>query len=202
MIKYIQLSGFIQNEGFYNTASEVLREAIVNTDKCVYISSKTDEFKANDERMQSISSWFKTINIEFKQVLVIDERVSKQDIKNELMNATCIYLMGGDTKRQMEFINQYEVDHILRNHEGIIVGLSAGAINMARLGLVESHVVPHYGNYKEEYIETEIMPLTYDKVLYGLNDNGVISHSTSEVLYYGDIFELKDGVARQISSGK
>lgn len=201
MIKYVQISGFIQNEGFYNTASEVLREAIINTDKCVFITSRPDEYKANDERMQSISSWFKAINIDFKQVSVIDERASKQGIKNELMNASCIYLMGGDTKRQMAFINQYEIDHILRKYEGIIVGISAGAINMARLGLVETHVVPHYGNYNEESLKTQIMPLTYDKVLYGLNDNGVISHSANEVLYYGDIFELKDGAARQISGG-
>ncbi len=152
--------------------------------------------------MLSISSWFKAINIEFKRVSVIDERVSTQEIMNELMNASCICLMGGDTKRQMDFINQYEIADVLRNHQGVIVGLSAGAINMARLGLVESHVLPHYNNYKNEYLENEIMPLTHNKVIYGLHDEAVIAHSDNNIFYYGDIFELKDGVVRQISSRK
>lgn len=198
MIKYIQISGFIQNQGFYETASEILRKANINTDKCVFISSRTDEFRANDERMHSISNWFKSINIEFKQSSVLDDRASKQDIHRELNEATCIYLMGGDTKRQMAFIQQNEIETCLLKHNGVLIGLSAGAINMAKLGLVESHVVPHFGNYQSDFVEKEIMPLTYDKIIYGLNDNAVIAHSDNGIVFAGDVFELKSGVMRQI----
>lgn len=199
MFKYIQISGFIQDQGFYETVSKILRKADINTDKCVFISSRTDEFRANDERMHSISSWFKAIEIEFMEVSVLDERASKQDVEKELKGATCIYLMGGDTKRQMAFIIQNEIEETLRKHEGVIVGLSAGAINMAKLGLVESHVVPHFEKYQSDFVEKEIMPLTYDKIIYGLNDNAVIAHSDSGIVFDGDVFELKSGVMRQIS---
>lgn len=201
MIQYIQLSGFIQNEGFYKSATKTLQEAIVNQRSCVLIASRPDEFKANDERMAHVSNWFKAINIEFEQMTMLDHRVEAQDGIKALMNGACVYLMGGDTKSQMNFITQHGLADHLINHPGVIVGLSAGAINMARLGLVENHVVPHYDKRESDYIENEILPLTFEKVLYGLCENGVIAHSNNGVFYYGDIFELKNGVARQISNG-
>ena len=199
MIKYIQISGFIENEGFYSTAGKVLQKAIVNQEKCVFIASKTEEFRANDERMQCISGWFRALNIEFKQIAVMDERLTKQEVMNEIVSASCIYLMGGNTKRQFEFIHQYELAEALKNFEGVVVGLSAGAINMAKLGLVDSYVIPHFGNYNKEYLEAEIMPRTYERIIYGLHDDGVIAHSDNNTFYAGEIFELKEGVVRPFS---
>ena len=63
----------------------------------------------------------------------------------------------------------------------------------------ESHVVPHFEKYQSDFVEKEIMPLTYDKIIYGLNDNAVIAHSDSGIVFDGDVFELKSGVIRQIS---
>lgn len=200
MIKYIQISGFIQNEGFYESAREVLKEALVNTNKCVFISSRTDEFKENDERLSVISTWFKDLGTDFNKVSVLDERMSMQEIRQELIHAPCIYLMGGDTKRQMDFMIENEIDQILREHNGLIIGLSAGAINIARLGLVDTHVLPHFYNYDQEVLETKIMPLTYDKVIYGMADNGLIAHSTSETNFLGDIYALKEGKSTKLNT--
>lgn len=144
---------------------------------------------------QQVKSFEKQISTPINAFLFRLEQMSL----GRMMKATCIYLMGGDTKRQMAFIIQNEIEETLRKHEGVIVGLSAGAINMAKLGLVESHVVPHFEKYQSDFVEKEIMPLTYDKIIYGLNDNAVIAHSDSGIVFDGDVFELKSGMMRQIS---
>lgn len=199
MMKYVQLSGFIDQVGFYATAKEPLQKAIVNKEKCVFVSSRTDEFKANDERIQHISRWFKDIGIAFKQMAVIDGRLNAQEALALLKSASCIYLMGGDTKRQMAFLEQNGLIEYLKASQKVIIGLSAGAINMARMGLVETHVLPHYHTYSKERLERDILPLTFEKVIYALSENGVIAHENGKIAFMGEVYELKEGVIKQIS---
>ena len=40
--------------------------------------------------------------------------------------------MGGDPKKEMSYINEYDLAKILLDRDGITIGVSAGSINMAK----------------------------------------------------------------------
>ncbi|UKI58963.1 MAG: hypothetical protein L6V81_07135 [Clostridium sp.] len=41
-------------------------------------------------------------------------------------------MVGGDPKKEMDSINEYGLSNILRDRDGITIGVSAGSINMAK----------------------------------------------------------------------
>jgi peptidase E len=52
-----------------------------------------------------------------------------------LMAADCVFLMGGNPTAQMQFIRQRNLADPLRDFGGVLLGVSAGSINMARRAL-------------------------------------------------------------------
>lgn len=84
-----------------------------------------------------------------------------------------VWLAGGDTPTQFGYFQKYGLDAIIKKHKGVIIGMSAGSINLAEtvictlscehhrqeiykgLGCVNISVEPHFvrSEVSDELIE-------------------------------------------------
>lgn len=193
MKKYIQIGGFIPNVGFYEPAANVLKTEIDSMESITFICSRPDEFIANDERVVHYLAWFKALGINFKSSFLLDDRLENKQMDTAILSPSCFCLMGGDTQRQNEFLESYKLVETLKNYEGLIIGISAGAINMAKIGLVDTRVAPHFDSRPKEYVEGTLLPLSYEKKFYGLCEDGVIIHKNEQFSHFGKVFEVENG---------
>lgn len=218
MATSILMSGFDKG-GFFETVSTELRKSIADTSTLLFVASTPDDFEKIDEYTQRIFRYFSESGICFDKYKVLDKRMPDGQQQNAITDASCIFLMGGYARVQLAYLKEQKLIDLLRVHQGVIMGLSAGAINMAKrsvianpnhpptsvyegMDLVAVTVVPHFDSNKHEFIQTEILPLTYDGTIYGLCDDGIIAIEGDTVRHRGTIYELKQGSIRLLADGE
>lgn len=217
MKKYVLLSGLCNETGFFETSASALKKAIDNEEEILFIASRKSDYAGNDDKVMRICNFFATIGIGFKDVKLLDGRMALCEQKELIKNAVNIFLMGGDTLSQMSELKKNGLVDLLRAHKNPIIGISAGAINMAKrsvlpltpirkqsysypgIGLVDISVTPHFDVTREEYLKNETLPMTYAGAIYGMEENGAILIEGDQVEFYGTIYKLHNGAIQLIN---
>lgn len=203
------------SNGFPKALEDILHQNIKRQSKFAFVASK---FELNHEKTDRYFSFclsmFHHSDINFIQSRVIDDRMSAEQMRKEIETADVVWLAGGDTQAQFQYLHKYGLIPILRKHKGIIIGMSAGSINMAQtaictltcghkyfeiypaLGLVDLSVEPHF-DIKEPI--DELLKISYEYPLHGLCDNGVIIYYQDRNIYIGDIYLIDKGKITKIS---
>ena len=101
----------------------------------VFISAWPDEPGRNDEDAAGMHSMFAEWGMGFERFAVVDGRTFSGDAQRMLREADCVFLMGGNPTAQMQFIRERALAETLRSFGGVLLGVSAGSINMARRSL-------------------------------------------------------------------
>lgn len=218
MVTYILLSGFDWEKGFFDTVAQVILRCVTDTQRLLFIASDPGGFEKTDKNTRVISGWFERIGIVFGTYDILDRRMPDKEQANAIARASCIFLCGGDTLAQINYLKTQNLIEPLRKHNGLIIGISAGAINMAKrsvllvnpyrehtwvyegIGLVDVTITPHFDTGREEFIKTEILPLTYDGTIYGMCDDGAIVIQNGVKQHTGKIFEMAHGHMRLLSN--
>lgn len=148
------------NNFFPENLEKALQEDITDRKSLVMISSTpfVDEADGAAER-----SWLDHAGISFDEYHVINYRVQKEEAHSLLKNASVIFLLGGNTIEQNGFLTDYELSEPIKTSKAIVMGASAGAINMSAKWLCSK-------NFGYD-VETSSF---YDGV--GLNNFSVLSH--------------------------
>jgi len=151
---------------------------------------------------------FSDCGITFSSVKVIDGRMSKETAQDIVRNADVLWLAGGDTPTQFAYLESYGLIPCIREQKGVIIGMSAGSINMTKtavctltcehdelkiyeaLGLVEFSVEPHLD---KNNITEELLLLSEKYPLYGICDDGAIICAEDNTLYIGEVFLIDKG---------
>ncbi len=203
---YVLTSMFKQ--GFGEPLAKRLNEIIVKKNSFVFIAS---DFEANWEKNDKYASnWlemFKKIGIGFNKTDTVDSRISPEQAQETVKNADVIWISGGDTPKQFFYIKKYGLDTVLREHNGIIIGMSAGSINLAKtavcsltsghyiqevyngLGCVDLSIEPHFSIDNTD----EILKLSQKHKIYGMSDESAIIIANGEPEYFGDIYIIENG---------
>ncbi len=211
MIK-ILTSGF--TNGFTVAFGTLIKQYIPSGMKFVFVAS---EFQNIHERTDWYCSYFLKMffdyGITFSNVAVIDSRMSKDIAKETIRTADVLWLAGGDTPTQYSYLEAYELIPYIREHKGVIIGMSAGLINMAKtavctltckhselkiyeaLGLVDFSVEPHMN---KDNISKELLDLSETYPLYGLCDDSAIVCTDHTISYLGDIFLIDNRHVTQL----
>ena len=89
---------------------------------------------------------FEECGMPFGRYSVIDDRTAVDDARRLIQEASCIFLMGGHGVRQFQLIRDKDIWDGIRKSAAAVLGVSAGAGNMAKraLDIWESHV-PYEG---------------------------------------------------------
>ena len=212
MGKYYLFSDFSEENGFSLVADDFKKD-IKNYNQIVFIASCPTASEVTDKYVEKYLEWFERIGIHFNSKVVLDNRINSEKMIDAINNASLIYLMGGTTPLQMKFLLDNQLVNAIRNVDCLIMGLSAGAINMAEIsiltmtcghdkqeiykgvGIVDKSVEPHFtlDNYTDE-----LKKLSYDYSIYAMYDESAIIIRDNQCVYYGDIYFLKDGNVKKL----
>lgn len=148
------------NNFFPDKLGRVLQEDITDRKSLVMISSNP-LFYEDDGATER--SWLDQAGILFDEYHLINYRVQKEDAQTLIQKASVIFLLGGNTVKQNEFLMEYELSDWIKNSSAIVMGASAGAINMSAKWLCSKNF-----GYN---VETSSV---YEGV--GLDDFSILSH--------------------------
>lgn len=150
-------SGFPTHH-FPDEIARVLRENLPRRESLVFISAWPEDYARNDGDSDGMHAMFAERGMAFADHRVIDRRTSAADAVKRVQAANCIFLMGGDVTLQMALIRDLGLVPELRTSRAVILGVSAGSMNMGRtvaeiwesktlqkgLGLTDITVKAHY----------------------------------------------------------
>ena len=212
MSTYIFTSMF--PDGFHAQAAEVFREKISKRDKFAFVASEFGMLhEKTDKYFRLFLDMFEGIGIHFEEAYVVDGRMSAEAAQRAVSEADVVWLSGGDTSTQFGYFQKYGLVDVLKAHDGVIIGMSAGSINMAKtaictlscghhkqeiysgLGCADISVEPHF---VREKVSEELLALSEEYTIYGLCDEGLIVCSGETVEFYGEVYRLSKGVVERV----
>ena len=124
-------SGFPTHH-FPEAVAQVLRAYLPRRESLVFISAWPEEYARNDDDSDGMHGMFAERGMAFDNHRVIDRRTSAADAVRLAREADCIFLMGGDVTKQMSLIRDLGLVAELQASRAVILGVSAGAMNMGR----------------------------------------------------------------------
>lgn len=148
------------NNFFPEKLGKILQKDICNRKSLVMISSNPLSSEADGAIERS---WFDEVGIVFDEYHVINAYIQKEDAQNLIQHASVIFLLGGNTIKQNEFLIEYELAEPIKESSAIVLGASAGAMNMSTKWICSK-------NFGYEIEGSTI----YDGI--GLDDFAILSH--------------------------
>ena len=124
-------SGFPAHH-FTDEIALVLRENLPRRESLVFISAWPEDYARNDDDSDGMHEMFAERGMAFAEHRVIDRRTSAVDAVRLVRSADCIFLMGGNPPLQMALIRDLGLAAELRASLAVILGVSAGSMNMGR----------------------------------------------------------------------
>ncbi|MBY0009998.1 Type 1 glutamine amidotransferase-like domain-containing protein [Paenibacillus typhae] len=132
------------NEFFPEKLVKCLEKDIRDRKSLVMISAEPSAYEGEQINFKEIPewTWLNQANIAFDEYHFIDYRMQKEKARRFIQNASVIFLCGGEPVLQNYFLAEYDLSEIIRNSNAIILGASAGALNMAAkwLSMVNSGI--------------------------------------------------------------
>ncbi|KOR90396.1 Type 1 glutamine amidotransferase-like domain-containing protein [Paenibacillus solani] len=173
------------NDFFPEKLVKWLHEDIKDRKSLVMISAQPSGYKGEQVNTDDVfeRTWFNQANIIFDEYHFIDHRMQKEDAQRLIQNASVIFLCGGNPVLQNDFLAKYELSDAIKNSNAVIMGASAGAINMAAKWLCSKNT-----GYE---VETSTI---YDGI--GFDHFAYESHSKLDyaALVQGDLFPLSEKI--------
>ena len=207
-----------------NGVVDQIKNSLIDNKKIVFVTS--DMNKSRESVMSYANITFdsmKMVGISFDEYLILD-RESMENANKYIDGASLVFLCGGDTYKQHEFFEAINLRGLLSNYDGLVIGQSAGALNMASnvfnspeeqensepiffegLGLVNINIEPHfvYDTSKfddnEIYQRNAILKESLNRTIYGQCDGShVFIDNTGKITIYGETYLIKDGLVKCI----
>lgn len=118
--------------GFPIKLREILKEDINTNDKnIVFLPCNYRQTKGNTKYHKINTEWFIECGVYFKNNILLTNDMSKNEIKEYIKSADILFIMGGQQLEQIKFCYIKDIFEDIMNFDGLIIGICAGAINMA-----------------------------------------------------------------------
>lgn len=118
------------NDFFPNKLVAQLHEDIIDKKSLVMISADP-ALHEDEECGLTERSWLDQANIRFEEYNLINYRVQKEEAQRLIQKASVIFLLGGNTTEQNKLLVDYELSDLIKKSNAVVLGTSAGAINMS-----------------------------------------------------------------------
>lgn len=203
-----------------------LKKFIKKYDNFVFIPNNFDFADINEISAQGIADAFVEKLSKFKSIVVLDKQNIKQ-AKSILENADFIFLQGGKPEEQYKFLKKIKFAKIVPATNAVVVGKSAGAMNMCKicynypeegdvlpctkkwtkgLGFVDKIIIPHFNTENgNQYCSSDInlltdvfIPDSYGKEFFALKNGSYILVEDRKETLYGECYLIKNGIVEKI----
>lgn len=132
------------NHFFPERLVQWLQEDIKDRKSLVMISGEPSVYKDEQVNFDDVTewTWLTQADFVFDESHFIDYRMQKEEAQRLIQNASVIFLCGGYPAQQHEFLAKYELSSVIKNSRAVIIGASAGALNMAAKWLFSNDTSP------------------------------------------------------------
>jgi len=210
-------SGFDKERGFTAEIAKSLQEHIIDKSSLLLIASCPHSYEKTDAYKDGGIMWFRNIGIEFENVDVLDGRKTKTECLGLVSDASVIFLMGGTTFLQFEFLQKNDLIPALKQFDGVIMGLSAGSINMAvnsfysadkdcsrthiykGIGLSDVSIEPHFMIENKDLLDNDILPFSEIIDIYAMCDDSAILVRNDNRQFFGNIYLASKGKIEKVN---
>ena len=194
--------------------------------RCLFICSDADTPDMTDSFARDVAEAFAESDLEFADLWVRDGR-NREEAQLLIWKSDIIVMAGGHVPTQNLFFQKIGLAKLMKNYQGVVLGISAGSMNCARrvyaqpeepgesradfrrfypgLGLSEINILPHYQQVFDRMLDGKRL---YEDVTYAdsignsflsLVDGSYILEQKGETTLYGEAYALTDGKFFQIS---
>ncbi|MBU2616030.1 MAG: Type 1 glutamine amidotransferase-like domain-containing protein [Nanoarchaeota archaeon] len=167
-------------------------------------------FATEKEKREKWVNAVKTAFLKFKDFNfdIVSENDSVIEIKKKIKDASIIFFTGGLPEKIIDEIKKLNIQDLLSNFEGVLVGYSAGALAFSKyclitkdddykrtmiirgLGLVNFTVSVHY----DENEDNELINFSNILDIYAIPDKSMIINISDKIDYFGNIFLFRKGL--------
>ena len=206
-----------------NHIIEQIKEKLTNENTIVFITSNPDDYEKNDNYAKITFESFNISGFNFKKLIIIDNRFL-DNIEKTIKSSDLVFLSGGNTEIEMKYFEKIKLREILKEYNGVIIGQSAGAINLASiavcspeyeeeigknyvwpgLDLTKINIEPHFhleiNNKLEEKLRNELLSLSEKYPIYAIKDGTHIYVDEIESILYGEAYLIKNKKITKISN--
>ena len=185
-ITYI-FSGFSVEEHFGKEVSRVFQKDLKDCKNIIFIPGGMGKNSKTDKYVNTDVEWFREIGIDIENVDIFDVNMNEETLGEKINNADIIFLMGGDTIGQFEFISKLNISEKIKEFQGAVIGVSAGAINLGKIsicskdiddgventkiydgiGRIDYTFEPHFEINNDELLKNELFPASNKFKIYG-----------------------------------
>lgn len=204
-------SGFPQRQ-FTEIIADELKMILDERKSLVFISAWPDRYVQNDEDAFGMNNMFTEKDMAFERYCVIDERTDPASSKMEIENASCIFLMGGSATAQMKLIKDKGLFELLKRVKAVILGVSAGSMNMGNpVADIYESVVPYEGlgftgltikshfPLTDENLQNMTRQVSMELPVTLMKDESAIIIYNGSIKQIGEIYRMEKGEIKPIS---
>lgn len=188
--------------------------------KGLIVSANPTTYEANDEQLDFFTNAFRNSGVPLTSFEIWDYRM--ENLSKEVLHTyDMIMLSGGHVPTQNRFFKQIQLCEKLEGYEGIVIGVSAGTMNSAKiayaqpeepgesskdfqrfytgLNLCDINVLPHYQMVKDYYLDGRRLyeDITFEDSMghefIVLVDGSYIIIKDKMAYVYGESYVLEDG---------
>ncbi|MEK5431612.1 Type 1 glutamine amidotransferase-like domain-containing protein [Lysinibacillus sp. FSL R7-0073] len=204
------------NDFFPENLGKVLEEDIADRKSLAMISSNP---LLNEDVGAAERSWLDQAGIMFEDYHLINYHVQKEDAQAFIQNASAIFLLGGDTLKQNRFLIDYELSDIIKKSTAVVLGASAGAINMSAkwlcsknfgypveksslydgIGLDNFSVLSHFDlENNMELVQDELSSLSEELNIYASNKDCAVRIKGDNVDILGNVYLISQSKIQKL----
>lgn len=172
MAIYYLCSGFGMEDCFVNKFGELLSKDLKATRSMVAIPCSDDE-ELISGHLEFFKDQLEKAGIYFESIIALNLEMSFEQMCKNIKNADMLYFMCGYPFEQKQFIEKNGISDALRSFDKVILGISAGAMNMSEyiimvtdgensdqtriekgLSLVDFSIFPHCAFSGDEFADS------------------------------------------------
>ena len=202
-----------------NGLVDQIKEYLTDNRSILFVSADSKNSEKVDEYSTLLFEALKLSGIVFKAYHILDDR-TKASAEALIEEADFVFLSGGDTYVQNEFFKEIELKRLLKSFNGIIMGQSAGAINMAKsvfntpeegeasepiyFELTDVNVEPHFELDTTQFDELQMYQRNYlfqesqVRDIYALPDVSHILIDETRIVVYGNAYLVRNSSIKKI----
>lgn len=211
-----------------NQFIEKLRECFPNPCHALAICSDPDSWSVTDYYALHMKNLFANAGFMMERLDTLDSRNEGLTAKL-VQESNLLILFGGHVPTQNHFFKKICLRELLKNYEGVVIGISAGSMNSADtvyaqpekegeavhpayrrfltgLNVTKTNLLPHYQEIKDDVLDglRVFEDIAYvdsiGKTFYAIPDGSYLLIDMGKEELHGEAYMVRDGAMRQISA--